>query len=57
MTDTAEAQSDRPGCVKSCLAAAPRDPSAGGAGDGVGQVRVQRRDRLGGVVHEYVLAA
>jgi len=33
------------------------DTFAGSAGENWGDARVLRRDRLGGVVHEYVLAA
>ena len=39
------------------LSLAPPEPRRLPVASAVGEVRVHRRDRLGGVIHEYVLAA
>ena len=39
------------------LGLAPPRPARSGVATACGEARIQRRDRLGGVVHEYVLAA
>jgi transposase InsO family protein len=39
------------------LSLTPPEPRRSGVGSATGEVRVHRRDRLGGVIHEYILAA
>ena len=39
------------------LSLVPPEPRRSSAASAAGEVRIQRRDRLGGVVHEYLLAA
>ena len=39
------------------LSLAPPEPRRSSVASATGEVRVHRRDRLGGVIHEYVLAA
>ena len=39
------------------LSLAPPEPRPSSVASAAGEVRVHRRDRLGGVIHEYILAA